>query len=72
MYFRSHNVEIVALNNEVEGKSPQEELIEGLMSIISSFSGKLYGLRSGKNKIVEDKVKGVFIDALHLQDKDKE
>lgn len=57
LYFKSHNVEIVVLNDEENDKSPQQELIEDLMSIIASFSGKLYGLRSGKNKKVEDEIK---------------
>lgn len=57
MYFNSHNVEIVVINDGAEDKSPQQELIDDLMAIIASFSGKLYGLRSGKNKIVKDEIK---------------
>ena len=57
LYFNSHDVELVVMNDDAEDKSPQQELIEDLMSIISSFSGKLYGLRSGKNKKVEDEIK---------------
>ena len=57
LYFNSHDVELVVMNDDAEDKSPQQELIEDLMSIIASFSGKLYGLRSGKNKKVEDEIK---------------
>ena len=57
LYFNSHDVEIVVMNDDAEDKSPQQELIEDLMSIIASFSGKLYGLRNGKNKKVEDEIK---------------
>ena len=57
LYFNSHDVEIVVMNDDAEDKSPQQELMEDLMSIIASFSGKLYGLRSGKNKKVEDEIK---------------
>lgn len=64
LYFNSHDVKIVVLNDTIEDKSPQEELIEDLMSIIASFSGKLYGLRSGKNKIVEDKIQHVIEENL--------
>lgn len=60
LYFKSYNVDIVVLNDIQEDKSPQQELVDDLMSIIASFSGKLYGLRSGKNKIVKDKVKDVI------------
>jgi predicted site-specific integrase-resolvase len=38
------------------------------MSISASFSGKLYGMRSGKNKIVKDKVKRILIDALYFKE----
>ncbi len=35
--------------------SPQEELVEDLMTIISHFAGKLYGMRSHKyERVVED------------------
>ena len=60
VYFNSYGVNIVVLNDLAEDKSPQQELIEDLMSIIASFSGKLYGLRSGKNKTLQDKVKEVI------------
>ena len=64
MYFNSHNVEIIVLNDDAEDKSPQQELIDDLMTIIASFSGKLYGLRSGKNKIVNDEIKKTIEDNL--------
>ena len=57
LYFKSHGTEIIVLNDNKEDKSPQEELMEDLMSIITSFSGKIYGLRSGKNKKVEEDIK---------------
>jgi len=53
-------VEVVALNHE--GKDPREELVEDLITIVSHFAGKLYGMRShkykevveGARKLVED------------------
>jgi len=36
------------LNDMNEEKSVQMELVEDMMSLIASFSGKLYGLRSHK------------------------
>ena len=57
LYFKSHGTEIIVLNDNKEDKSPQEELMEDLMSIITSFSGKIYGLRGGKNKKVEEDIK---------------
>ena len=41
---KAHNCEIVVLNRE--DKTPERELIEDLISILVSFSGKLYGMRS--------------------------
>jgi len=43
---KAHNCELVVLNKE--DKTPEQELIEDLTSILVSFSGKLYGMRSHK------------------------
>jgi len=40
-----------------EEKTPQEELAEDLIAIVSHFAGKLYGLRSHKYKEVVKCVK---------------
>ena len=47
---------------EQEDKDPREELVEDLITIISHFAGKLYGMRSykyeevveGARKLIED------------------
>ncbi|MEM2005707.1 MAG: IS607 family transposase [Zestosphaera sp.] len=45
-------VEVIVLNHE--DKDPKEELVEDLITIISHFAGKLYGMRSHKyEKVVE-------------------
>ena len=49
-FFRSYGAEIAVINHEE--KSPQEELVEDLITIISHFAGKLYGMRSHKYKKV--------------------
>ncbi|BBD73111.1 IS607 family transposase [Sulfodiicoccus acidiphilus] len=41
---KAHNCEIVVLNKEDE--TPEQELMEDLISILVSFSGKLYGMGS--------------------------
>lgn len=46
-----HDCKITVVNQEQ--LSPQEELVEDLMSIIHTFSCRLYGLRSYKKKIKE-------------------
>jgi len=51
-FFKSYGTEIVIINHEE--KSTQEELVEDLITIISHFAGKLYGMRSHKyRKVVE-------------------
>jgi len=57
---RAFGVEVVVLNHE--DRDPKEELVEDLITIISHFAGKLYGMRSHKyrevvevaRKLVED------------------
>ena len=48
-YLAEFGVTLVSLN-KLEDKTPESEMVEDLVAIIHSFSGKLYGLRSGKNK----------------------
>lgn len=43
------DVEIVILQDKEE-KTIEQELVEDIMMLLASFSGKLYGLRSHKNK----------------------
>ena len=49
--FSAHNVAIVVVQDNEAEKSVQEELVEDMLSLITSFSGKLYGMRSKKNTI---------------------
>ena len=52
-YFSSHGVRIEVVNGE-EPKDAYQELVEDLIAIVTSFAGKLYGLRSHKyGKVVE-------------------
>ena len=59
-FFKSYGTEIVVVNHE--GKSPQEELVEDLITIISHFAGKLYGMRSHKYKKVVEGAKKLIQD----------
>lgn len=47
------NTNIIVVNNEA--LSPQEELVEDIVSILHVFSCRLYGLRKYKKQIQEDK-----------------
>ena len=47
--FAAHGTNIIVMKNADDEKSIEQELVEDLMSLMASFSGKLYGLRSHKN-----------------------
>ena len=49
--------------NQADVEPPQQELVENLIAIISYFSGKLYGMRSGKQKEVVKRAKELFAQA---------
>jgi predicted site-specific integrase-resolvase len=51
-FLQNNGVEIIVVNNETT--SPEEELVQDLISIIHGFSGRIYGLRKYKKKIAED------------------
>ncbi|WP_334160256.1 IS607 family transposase, partial [Muricomes intestini] len=46
------NTSIIVVNNE--SLSPNEELVQDIISILHEFSCRLYGLRKYKNQIKED------------------
>jgi len=60
--FEGHGTTIEVLNL-ADAKPPQEELVEDLITIISHFSGKLYGMRSHKQKEVVKRAKELFAKA---------
>ncbi len=53
-------VEVVVLNHE--DKDPKEELVEDLITIISHFAGKLYGMRTHKYKEVVENARKLIND----------
>jgi len=48
-FFNSHGVEIECVE-EVFPKSFENELVEDMLSLLSSFSAKIYGKRSAENR----------------------
>ena len=50
-FLKSNGVEIIVVNNEKA--SPEQELVNDLISIIHVFSCRIYGLRKYKKQIVE-------------------
>lgn len=63
MYMNSHDVKIVIVDDCSSEKTMQQELIEDLVAIMTSFSGKMHGLRSKKNKILKEKMAEVIDSA---------
>ena len=55
--FQAFGTEIVVINGE---KEPREELIEDLITIISRFARKLYGVRSHKYREVVENARELF------------
>lgn len=51
-FLKKNGVEILVVNNE--RLSPQEELVQDLISIIHVFSCRIYGLRKYKKEIITD------------------
>ena len=51
-FLAKFNVDIIVVNNE--SLSPQEELVQDIISILHIFSCRIYRLRKYKNKIRED------------------
>ncbi|RDD53152.1 MAG: IS607 family transposase [Candidatus Korarchaeota archaeon NZ13-K] len=60
-YFASHGVRIEVVNGE-EPKDVHQELVEDLMALVSSFAGKLYGMRSRKYKEVVEGVRQLIAE----------
>ncbi len=59
-FFRKFDVDIVCISNEE--KSPLEELLDDFVSIIISFTGRIYGMRSHKVKKLVNIVKKEMSD----------
>lgn len=66
---RAHNVEIIIVKDIKSNKSVQEELVEDMMSLIASFSGKLYGMRSKKR--MENELDEEFLEICSGKDAPK-
>ena len=64
---KKHDVDIIVLNEDKE-KSIEQELTEDMIMLLSSFSGKMYELRSHKNQIIIEE--GGMDDNIKSEDKD--
>lgn len=57
-FFKYFGVEIIVVCTE-DSKSVQEELVDDMMSLIASFSGRLYGLRSSSKKKMQTSIEKI-------------
>ena len=55
-YFKTQWPKIIVLNQD-EVQDPQKELVDDLIAIVTSFSGKIYGLRSHKARQIVNPLK---------------
>lgn len=58
-YLNSHGVELEVVFDDEE-KTPEKELVEDLLAIVTSFAGKLYGMRSHKKKRLIEAMKNAL------------
>lgn len=58
-FFTTFGSEIHIMSGE-KSKSLEEELVQDMLSIVTSFSGKLYGIRSAKRKKLLENVREVI------------
>lgn len=49
-FFHSHGVEIEWVSEVLGNKSYEQELVEDMLTLMSSFSNKIYGKRSAENR----------------------
>lgn len=54
-YFDCYGITVTVIEDETD-KSAQEELVDDLIKLVASFSGKLYGMRSSKKQQVVNTV----------------
>jgi predicted site-specific integrase-resolvase len=49
------NTEVIIINRSME-TSPEEDLVQDVLEIITVFSARLYGLHSYQNKVLVDEL----------------
>lgn len=49
-FFASHNVEVEWTEEVLGNKRYEDELVEDMLTLMSSFSNKIYGKRSAENR----------------------
>jgi putative resolvase len=60
-FFSSYGCRIETIDSE-EVKEPQQELVEDLIALVTSFAGKIYGARSHKKRKVVEAVESAIRD----------
>lgn len=55
--FKHYRVELIIVSSEETNKTLEMELAEDIISIIHSFSGKLYGMRRKVSKVIQEELR---------------
>ena len=58
-FFAGYDVHLTVLHPN-DGKTPEQELTDDLIAILTSFSGRLYGMRSHKHKEIAARIEEVL------------
>jgi predicted site-specific integrase-resolvase len=61
VFFSSYSCRIETIDSE-EVKEPQQELVEDLIALVTSFAGKIYGAGSHKKRKVVEAVESAIRD----------
>ncbi len=59
LFFAGYDVHFTVLHPN-DGKTPEQELTDDLIAILTSFSGRLYGMRSHKQKEIAARIEEVL------------
>ena len=65
VFFAGYDVRFTVLHPN-DGKTPEQELTDDLIAILTSFSGRLYGMRSHKQKEITARIYEAIVSAIQL------
>ncbi len=62
-FFDSHDVVIEWVGETLTNKSYEQELVEDMLTLMSSFSNKIYGKRSAENRKKKKELEKLALDS---------
>jgi len=64
-FFQSHGVEIEWVSEVLGNKSYEQELVEDMLTLMSSFSNKIYGKRSAENRKKKKELEQMKVEVMN-------